>query len=115
MARQPRKNSKKFTGGRTVRFRTQEITEERIAAKIEDILQKEKDFRKPRTRKKKEGVIKFLDDCGRPISKRRTRRRHHTGQRQHKETGNLLETCHGKATSAHTIHHKYPINNQLQP
>ena len=95
--------------------RTQEITEEHIAAKIEDILQKEKDFRKPRTRKKKEGVIKFLDDCGRPISKRPTRRRHQTGQRQHKETGNPLETYHSKATSAHTIHHKYPINNQLQP
>ena len=70
MAGQPRKNSKKFTGGRTVRFRTQDITEERIAAKIEDILQKENVFRKPRTRKKKEGVIKFLDDYGRPIPKR---------------------------------------------
>ena len=115
MVDQPRKNSKKSTSGRTVRFRTQEISEERLAAKIEDLIQKGKDFRKPRTRKKKESVIKFLDDCGRPISKTRTRRRHQIGKRQRNETGNrnLLETCYGKATSAHTTHIKYLINNQL--
>ena len=39
--------------GRTVRFKTREMAEDRIAAKIEKILKDGKDFRKPRTRKKK--------------------------------------------------------------
>ena len=88
--------------GRTVRFKTREMAEDRIAAKIEKILKDGKDFRKPRTRKKKEGAVRFLDNCGRPIPGRRRRQ---SGQRRRLETrkGNPLETCHGM----YIIHNVY--------
>jgi hypothetical protein len=99
MADPPNVN-KKSADGRTVRFKTREMTADRIAAKIEKILKDGKDFRKPRTRKKKESVVRFLDNCGRPIPGRRRRQ---NGQRQRLETrkGHSLETCHGK------VHYSY--------
>ena len=60
------------TGGQTVRFKRQDMSqsEERIAAKIEKMIKKSKDFRQPRTRKRKQCDVRFLDDCGRPIPER---------------------------------------------
>lgn len=51
---------------------------------------------------KKEGVVRFLDNYGRPIPGRRRRQ---SGQRRRLETrkGNPLETCHGM----YIIHNVY--------
>ncbi|XP_028393737.1 uncharacterized protein LOC114518042 isoform X2 [Dendronephthya gigantea] len=52
---------------RTVRFKTSDISQAGIASKIEKLLKSGKNYRGPRTRKRVQNKVRFLDGCGRPI------------------------------------------------
>ena len=63
---------------RTVRFKSKTrgiSTEADIASKIEKIIECGKNFHQPRTRKRVQTSVGFLDDCGRLISERCPRKR----------------------------------------